>query len=556
MHSSLKTLEGSKAEYGGEAASRKLRLLRDLERRRLSRPREVFRLHEILCFLRAYPDDEKVLRRVERMLDAFDRRADLRRHRRALADTGIAGTPIRYSFFWSTARWLTRRWPERLTLDWSGFEKGDALVELLALLLPYNETLALDETDLTPRQWVRLLKGPDETDAAFLIRRFERLPADDFGREKAFDDLDLRVVLSPGPDTPSRTRAKVPGSSVAFQAGPLSRSRPDLRREVLRRPRVVRPATPDEARRLIFLARCAMATRERDLYVFEHADPEDVRLVEAGPGLWFAFIGTACERRLLLESNYGCLTLKNGVPIGYALVASLFNSSEVAFNTFETFRGAESAFVFARLLAASRALFGADSFTLDPFQIGDDNPEALKSGAWWFYQKLGFAPLDAGTCRLMRRELARMKKDPRHRSDIATLKELASEGLFLQLAGPRPDVMGRIALGGIGRAIVRYVAARFGSAREAAQRTCSREAAKLLGLRSLRGFSKGERQAWTRWSPLVLALPGVERWSLEQRKALARVVRAKGGRRESDFVALFDRHRKLRRAILKLAEGG
>jgi len=30
-------------------------------------------------------------------------------------------------------------------------------------------------------------------------------------------------------------------------------------------------------------------------------------------------------------------------------------------------------------------------------------------------------------------------------------------------------------------------------------------------------------------------------------------VRAKGGRRESDFVRLFDSHRRLRRAMLRLA---
>jgi hypothetical protein len=30
-------------------------------------------------------------------------------------------------------------------------------------------------------------------------------------------------------------------------------------------------------------------------------------------------------------------------------------------------------------------------------------------------------------------------------------------------------------------------------------------------------------------------------------------VKAKGGRRESDFVRLFDRHRRLRRAVLRLA---
>ena len=50
-----------------------------------------------------------------------------------------------------------------------------------------------------------------------------------------------------------------------------------------------------------------------------------------------------------------------------------------------------------------------------------------------------------------------------------------------------------------------------------------------------------------------MILPGVERWSRGEKTALIRVIRAKGGRRESDFVRLFDRHRRLRRAILKLA---
>ena len=79
-------------------------------------------------------------------------------------------------------------------------------------------------------------------------------------------------------------------------------------------------------------------------------------------------------------------------------------------------------------------------------------------------------------------------------------------------------------------------------------------AAKLLGVRSMRGFSRGERMAWERWSPLILILPGVKRWSRQNKRELVRVVRAKGGRRELDFVRLFDRHRPLRRAVLKLCE--
>jgi len=110
----LRALERSKDQYGAGCAEAKLALLGRLERADLRSARAVRRLHEVLCFLRAYPDDARLLAQVERMLARFPRRPDLKRAREALADTGIAGTAIRYRFFWSTLRWLARRWPERL----------------------------------------------------------------------------------------------------------------------------------------------------------------------------------------------------------------------------------------------------------------------------------------------------------------------------------------------------------------------------------------------------------------------------------------------------------
>jgi hypothetical protein len=59
--------------------------------------------------------------------------------------------------------------------------------------------------------------------------------------------------------------------------------------------------------------------------------------------------------------------------------------------------------------------------------------------------------------------------------------------------------------------------------------------------------------AWRRWSPLILALPRVERWTQEEKRALAKVARAKGGKRETDYLRLFNAHRKLRKALLVLA---
>src|SRR3990167_5619567 len=133
--SPLSSLEQVKSSYGAGCAGAKLALLDRLERARLRGPRAVVRLHEILCFLRAYPDDVQVLAQVERMLGRFHRRADLRRHRAALADSGIAGTSIHYRFFWGSARWLARRWPEALAFDRRDREAEEKLAGALPLLV-------------------------------------------------------------------------------------------------------------------------------------------------------------------------------------------------------------------------------------------------------------------------------------------------------------------------------------------------------------------------------------------------------------------------------------
>ncbi|UCF40667.1 MAG: hypothetical protein JSW43_13240 [Gemmatimonadota bacterium] len=552
----LRRLERLKDIFGSVAAEQRLVLLRQLERRRLGSAGSVLRLHEALCFARAYPDDAAVLAQVERMLDAFDTRGDLKRRRAQLEDSGIAGTAINYAFYWFTAEWLARRWPDQLSVDWEAFENAERLPELLHLLLPYTETLTIDELDYEPDEWIRQLKGPHESDAAFLVRRFAALQADAFGREESFEALDVPLRIAPGADTPSRTRAKYPGVPVSYQTAPLRSGRPDLRREMVRPPLAVRAVSRREGRRLIALAREAMVTRSRDLDIFVHADEQDARLVDCGEGLQFACFGAVPQRRLMLDAVYGFLTLKNGVPIGYVLISALFNSAEVAYNVFETYRGGESAYIYGRVLAATRHLFDADTITVPPYQLGHDNLEGLESGAWWFYYKLGFRPHDVAVRRLLRRELARIKRNPRHRSSIATLNELSSANMYLYLGRPRADVRGRIELGAVGSRVSRYLADRFGADRERGVRTCSEEAAELLGVRSLRGFTAGQRLWWERWSPMIMALPGVTRWGVGDRRDLVEVVRAKGGSRESEFVTRFDRHRRLRRAVLALAENG
>jgi hypothetical protein len=521
-----------------------------LERRSLSTAQQVRELHELLLFHYAYPDDRDVFALVERMLQSFDRRSDLNRFRDELMDTGIAGTDIYYQFLAPTARWLAERWGEHLTVDWemTDIEKVAGQLGLTAL---YAESPGLDETPLEGRAWLDRLRG-ETTDAEFLIRRVVDLQPDPFIRDRLYDEMGLFIRLAPGPDTPSRSRARFSGSSFVPQVGSLQRGRPNLLDEAFRPPCGIHDVPPSKADELIDLARGGMVTRSRDLDAFADASRNDVRVIDCGEGLEFACIGVVPKKRMLLEAVYGFLILRNGVPVGYTLASALWGSSELAYNVFDTNRGAEAAYVYGRFIAVVRAMFGVDTFTVYPYQLGHGNKEGLQSGAWWFYYKLGFRPKDPEILELVERELARMRRRSSHRSTPETLQKLSSKNVYLHLGKPREDVIGLLPLDRIGLAVTDYVAKRFGWDRNEAARVCADEVAELLHAGDWRRFTGVERLMWQRLSPLILLLPGVEGWPDEDKTNLVRILRAKGARRESDFVRLFDNHKKLRQSFKRL----
>lgn len=519
---------------------------------RLGSAAAVRRLHDALCLARTYPDDPATLAAVERSLGEFARRVDLRRHRARLENSGIAGCDVRFRFFAATALRLARRFPAGLTYDWEAWDDPSRLEALLPLLAAHAETPGLDELDLPLRAWLSRMRPPGVGDAAFVTRRLAARLGDPFVFEHLHDELDAPMRLAASPGGPSRTAAHWPGAPVAFQTAPLRHGRPRLVTEVARPPRSVRSLAPREGRRMIDLALDAMVVRDRDLDVFAYGDARDVRLVDCGDGLCFAAIGARPERRLLLEAVYGFVTLRNGVPIGYVLASALFRSAEIAYNVFDTWRGAEAAWVYGRVLAMTRHLLGADRFTIYPYQLGGDgNEEGLRSGAWWFYRKLGFVPHDGPARRLMRAEEARMRRDPAHRSNRATLERLANANLYWPADRERRDRLGVLPLAHVGLAVTGLIAARGDAADRGAD--CAGPARALLGAGPGRDWTPGERLAFTRWAPLVLALPGVSRWTAQERHALARVIRAKGGRRESEFVRRFDAHPRLGPALARLA---
>jgi hypothetical protein len=542
----LGTLERLRDRFDTGSTRRKLRCLRILARARLARAGQVQRLHEALCFLRAYPDSIEVWRRVVAMLQRFERRADLRAHRDALAYTGIAGTPLWFPYFYPTARWLAGRWPTKLVLDRTDVAAGASIAAQPPALLTVVEAHGLREARLGGFAALDAVRG-GETDATFLVRRVAALAADERTREAYYDAINPSCELQPGRDTPSRTRAAWPGVRPVFRTGPLQRARPDLAQALRTPPHALRAATAREARAVIELARGTLATRRRDLDAFAYANAHDVWWIDEADGLRFALIGMAPDRRAVVPAVYGGLTLQNGVPVGYHQSDLVGRAAAVSFNTFETFRGAEAARAFARLLAALAHGFGARTFSVDPYQLGKGNDEGLASGAWWFYAKLGFRPRTRAGAALARRELGRAERSPRHRSDPGTLARLAEHPLFFDL--DRDDPAPLVTADAVGLAAARRLAA--GSDRAAAVARASDAALRRCGLRSLRGFDMAERAAWQAWAPVLSLLP-LARWSEAERSALVRLVRAKAARSERGYALAFAALPRLAHALARL----
>lgn len=534
-------------QYAPGLGARKFALLQRLSRGTLASARQVLRLHELLCFLDAYPDDRGVRRLTRRMLADFRRRTDLRKHRKKLAGSGIAGTDTPYRFFWPTAHWIGQHWPGSLVLDRDDLEATREILGALPSLLDPVQAEWLASQHPKSLAPVDRLVPFGVTDADFVNGLIAAMPGDEFTREAFGDRLDLSYVLRPGRNTPERTTARFDHGDVHFQKVGLKSGYPDLRIEARRRPQRIRKLRGKEALAAIWLARISMITRERDVAGFQFANPEDVFLVDDGHGLAFAMMGMTPVRRATLPTTYTALTLKNGVPIGYVQVEMLGRHGALSFNTFETYRGSEAPWVFARFIAVAHRLFGCTVFSLEPYQLGLGNEEGIESGAWWFYHRFGFRPRDAETRRLEARELQRIARNRRHRSSPRTLRALAKSHMYYSLGRARRAALPRtqaLLEAGV-RELSRLPHAEVSYRRAAAVAMAMRR----LGVsRSYRPGAQTKRLL-IQWAPLVLALTHRERWSPAEKIQLLRIIEAKAGRSESAYLRRLLRHGRLRHAL-------
>ncbi|HSB80425.1 MAG TPA: hypothetical protein VLM91_16720 [Candidatus Methylomirabilis sp.] len=555
----LTRLEETKRDFRQAAAAEIERLLTALARQRFSDPTSLIRFHEALLFVRAYPHNAKVLRQADALLASFSRRvARLRSAERDLSAfepvevSGIAGTSVEEIYGYDVVCRLLERHPGKIRILLNRYEPTGRTAAIWPRFLPLLDEESLVEANVPYIRWLQAANRTSGQELPWLIQRFRQLPLPASEVAELYDSLGIPLRWELGNARASRSRDRLPVRKIFYHREPLiRRTQVSLAKELESPPLRVQTLSRLEGERILDHGREGMAVRHRELYAFTHGDPAHVLKAEAGRGVEMFICGLLPQRRLPLRTYHGFLIFKNGVQVGYGDSVTFFERTELAFNHYYTFREGESAWLYARTMRLFRQVFGVTCFSVDPYQIGCQNEEAIESGAFWFYRKLGFRPLQPELARLVEVEEKKITAHPGYRTSARILRKISTGHIVYEAPGTPQGAWDRFHIRSVGLAVQRRMARDFhGDANEI--RGASIAAVSwALGLRPHR-WSESERQALANLALALALIPDLGRWADNEKAALARIIRAKRGADELRYVRLLQGHARLREAILKL----
>ncbi len=555
----LAQLEASCYRFGRNEAARVVKLLNRLDAVRFPDPASLIRFHEALLFLRAFPQGPPVIRATGRILNSFHKKIEALHKVGANMDafepievSGISGTQMEDTLSFDVARWLIKRMPNQVEIAWENYEPGRELGTTGPRFMPLLEDDAYVEADTPWRRWLEAAGGKRHASPSWLIQRFKQLPLPPNQKAELYESLRVPLRWNLENSVVSRTRTWKPVRNIFYHNEPLiSRSQVSLVDELAGHPVQLTKLSRKQGERVMDLIREVMLVRYRELYGTTLGDPASVVRADVGRGVTIHLWNLPPDRRLPLRAYVAGLTLKNGVPINYIEAIGLCEWMEVGFNTFYTFRGGEAGWIYAQVLRCLCHLMGTTCVSVYPYQLGHDNEEAIESGAFWFYRKLGFRPGRPDLQRLAEREEARIAADPKYRTPARTLRRLAAGHVFYELPGSQVGAWDRFSTRNIGLRVNRRMAQEFQRDSHRMRKESARAVARMLGV-DTSSWTSSERASFENFALVLALVPGLRDWKREEKEALVRIIRSKNKADEMLYLHLTQRHDRFREALLKL----
>ncbi|MBK8659986.1 MAG: hypothetical protein IPN22_14245 [Bacteroidetes bacterium] len=439
----LKELAHWQFQYGPLPAKRKLALIQLADALPISKAEEAIALHDRLLCLLAYADQaqvyeaaDKALKNLAAKIKAFSEEAGATAQWK-LTESAIAHSAINSTFSYELSRWLVYTFPNQITFSGCWASK-DMITRVFSQVMPAAVSDSLfDNHEYTLEQLAKKACGPQApVDVLhWTLAQFEASAIPNKSKEQLFEMLDIYITWHTDAESPTKTFGRCSkGKKFYFQKTPLVHHAQRAKVFAHKTLKPI-PLLPSEKKQLCDVAKGVLCSHYREIDPITYADEQETELYDMGRGITIALYYLLPGWRLPCESYVSYMAFRNGVPLSYGGGWLFLERAKLAGNVFPAFRGGESGLLFAQLYRLYHLRFGATCFQVDPYQIGQKNEDAIRSGAFWFYHRLGFRPDDNVLMQLAQKEDNLRKADKKYRSSAAVLRQFAQAEMLLNLSG-------------------------------------------------------------------------------------------------------------------------
>lgn len=559
VSSRLIQLEQCRHSYQKASASEVETLLRSFRKIQLSDSKSLIHFHDTLLFLRAFPQSVRVAELATSLLSKIGQQVLRVRDSGSDMDlfddekfSGMANTTLHDTPTYELARWLVQHFPAQVRATWDLEAQARQMSSSLPSFVPLIADDCFVEPDTPYLKWLTDAAGGTDRVLPWLLERIEALSLTLLQKTAFYDAFALELEFELGESTASRTHnLRRPAKLFCHHEPLITRKQVSLNDELSSGNLALRQLSRDEGEGALNMAREVLTVRYRELHGSTRGDNKSVVEAEVGRGVQLFVWGVPPKWRLPFRAYHAGFTLKNGVPVNYFEAISLCEWVEVGFNTFYAFREGETAWIYSKILHLLHQLTGVTCFSAYPYQLGHDNEEAIQSGAFWFYRKLGFRPGRPELLALTEKEEAKMARRPGYRSSAATLRKLAAHHAFYEFGpGPRGS-WDTFSTRNIGFKVQQQLAAQFGSDPGRMRRETASRISGVLGI-DVALLNSNEPDALGDLAPVLSLIEELPRWSGAEKTAAAEIIRAKAAPNEIGYLRQLQAHAKLRQAIINL----
>ncbi|RPI69685.1 MAG: hypothetical protein EHM43_00995 [Ignavibacteriae bacterium] len=533
----LHTAATAARSFTPESVEQLSQVITDLSQHPLGSPKQIIAYHDVLLFVEANPATRPLYDLARSEMHRLVHHVHARSKGRSISEfqnSGIAGSVVRSGFSLGLNAWLVKRFGAQVELYAEGLEQ-DRVVQTLNHMLDPVEYEMLHAGKMEWDHWSTSLVGQGADPhriKKWIVTTAERLPGSTAMREYVFSQFALTTQWRTTPDIPSMSTGRAPRVNVHIHDDGLIK-RMTLREAFAQKAPRKMSLTAAERAALGDLAKGVLCLQLRETDPSTHAEPKETLYYDLGRGITIALFSMKADMKMALQSYIGFMVFKNGVPCAYGGGWVMNDDSGFGVNIFPPFRGGESAVIVSQLLRLYRHVFHVDTFNVDPYQIGYGNPDGIASGAFWFYYRLGFRPVERRFLQLAASEAKAMKEDRTYRTSSATLKILAGSTMRWTLPGLRRP--SPITADAIGDVVTHHVNTVFAGDRQAALR----QALTMIGARIKRPVSS--KHPVSRIAVLLQACGYLESAS---RSELSRLIRDYPTKlvNEADYVRASQQH--------------